>query len=116
MKISFEELPEFQKDLKRLLKKYRTLTNDIKSVQKGLNVYPDAFPPYSFRLEGLGIKTCVIKIKKIASASFKGKGVNSGFRLIYAYYEQERRIVLVELYHKNEKVNEDRERIFRNFE
>jgi mRNA-degrading endonuclease RelE of RelBE toxin-antitoxin system len=41
--------------------------------------------------------------------------VNSGFRLIYAYFEQEKRIVFVELYHKNEKEKEDRERILRNF-
>ena len=116
MKISFEELPEFQKDLKRLLKKYRTLTNDLEKVRKGLNVYPNASPPFSFQIEGLGITTCVIKIKKIASASLKGRGVNSGFRLIYAYFEQEERIVFVELYHKNEKENEDRERILRNFQ
>jgi len=116
MMINFEELPEFQKDLKRLLKKYRTLTSDLEEVHRGLNVYPDASPPYSFRIENLGIITCVIKIKKIASDSFKGRGVNSGFRLIYAYFEREERIVFIELYHKNEKENEDRERILRNFE
>ena len=116
MMINFEELPEYQKDFKRLLKKYRTLNRDLEDVRKGLNVYPEAFPPYSFRIEGLGITTCVIKVKKIASDSFKGRGVNSGFRLIYTYFEQEERIVFVELYHKSEKENEDRERIVRNFE
>ena len=85
----------------------------VKSV---LTVRPDARPPFSFRIEGLGISTCIIKVKKIASDSFKGRGVNSGFRLIYAYFEQEGRIVFIELYHKNEKENEDRERILRNFE
>jgi len=116
MKIDFDELPEFQKDLKRLLKKYRTLNSDLDVVHKDLNDEPDASPPYSFRIENLGITTCVIKIKKITSKSFKGRGINSGFRLIYAYYEQEKRIVFIELYHKNEKENEDRERILRNFE
>ena len=115
MMINFEELIDFQKDLKRLLKKYRTLTNDLEYVRKALNIYPTASPPYSFRIEGLGISTCVIKVKKIASDSFKRRGVNSGFRLVYAYFEQEKRIVFVELYHKNEKENEDRERILRNF-
>ena len=113
--INFEELPEFQKDLKRLLKKYRTLINDLEPVRKDIGDDPDARPPFSFRIEGLGISTCVIKMKKIASNSFKGRGVNSGFRLIYAYYKKEGRIVLVELYHKNEKENEDRERILKNF-
>ena len=76
---------------------------------------PGASPPFSFRIEGLGISTCVIKVKKIASDSFKGRGVNSGFRLIYAYFEDEQRIVFVELYHKNEKENEDKERIYKYF-
>ena len=116
MMINFEELPEYQKDLKRLLKKYRTLNRDLEDVRKGLKVYPEAFSPYSFRIEGLGITTCVIKEKIIASDSFKRKGINSGFRLIYAYFEKENRIVFVELYHKIEKENEDRERILRNFE
>jgi len=116
MKINFEDLPEFQKDLKRLLKKYRTLNVDLEDVRKDLDDEPGASPPFSFRIEGLGLTTCVIKIKKIASDSFKGRGVNSGFRLIYAYFEQEKRIVFIELYHKNEKENEDRERILGNFE
>jgi mRNA-degrading endonuclease YafQ of YafQ-DinJ toxin-antitoxin module len=114
--MKFETLTEYDKDFKRLLKKYRTLENDMDYVRKVLNIKPDARPPYSFRIESLGISTCVIKIKKIASDSFKGRGVNSGLRLIYAYFEEEQRIVFVELYHKNEKENEDRERISDRFE
>ncbi|MBE9480132.1 MAG: hypothetical protein IMY69_00385, partial [Bacteroidetes bacterium] len=64
---------------------------------------------------GLGLETCVIKVKKISCKSLKGKGVNSGLRLIYAFLEEEKRIVFIELYHKNDKENEDRERILRNF-
>jgi mRNA-degrading endonuclease RelE of RelBE toxin-antitoxin system len=113
-KIDFEELPEYKKDMKRLLKKYRTLESDLEDVRKDLNDEPEASPPFSFRIEGLGISTCVIKIKKIACDSFKGKGCNSGLRLIYAYFEKEQRIVFVELYHKNDKENEDKERILNN--
>ena len=113
--ISIETLTEFDKDLKRLLKKYRTLERDIEVLGMVLKTNPDANPTFSFRIEGLGIETCVIKVKKIASQSFKGKGVQSGFRLVYAYFEQEGRIVYIELYHKNEKAMEDRERIKRHF-
>jgi mRNA-degrading endonuclease RelE of RelBE toxin-antitoxin system len=113
--MTIETLTEYDQDFKRLFKKYRTLQNDINNVRLVLNVRPDARPPYSFRIENLGINTCVIKIKKIASDSFKGRGVQSGFRLIYAYFEAEKRIVFVELYHKNEKTIEDRERILKNF-
>lgn len=115
IRVRFETLPEFQKDLKRLLKKYRTLNEDLEIVRKDLNDEPGESPPFSFRIDNLGIETCVIKVKKIACKALKGKGVNSGLRLVYAYFEQERRIVFIELFHKSEKENEERERILDNF-
>ena len=111
----FGELSEFQKDLKRLLKKYRSLADDLETVKKVLQVEPKERPPFSFRIDGLGLETCVIKVKKIACKSLKGRGVNTGLRLIYAYFEKEQNIVFVELYHKGEKESEDRERIHNNF-
>jgi mRNA-degrading endonuclease RelE of RelBE toxin-antitoxin system len=91
------------------------LKDDLEVVKKVLEVNPDERPPFSFRISELGIETCVIKIKKIASKSLKGRGVNSGFRLIYAWFEEEQRIVLIELYHKNGKEIEDRKRILKHF-
>ncbi len=82
---------------------------------KDLNDEPGQSPPFSFRIDGLGIETCVIKVKKMACKSLKGRGVNTGLRIIYAYFEEEQRIVFVELYHKNNKDNEDRNRILNNF-
>ncbi len=114
-KLIFEELAEYTKDMKRLLKKYNSLQDDMADVKKVLAIVPEADAPYSFRINGLGIETCVIKVKKIACRALKHKGVNSGLRLIYAWFETEHRIVLVELYHKNEKDMEDRERIMKNF-
>lgn len=73
----FQELPEFAKDSKILLKKFRTLSEDLAVVRKVLEVSPDERPPFSFRVEGLGLSTCVIKVKKIACRSLKGRGVNS---------------------------------------
>lgn len=105
-----EELDEYKKDLKKLSKKYKTLTDDMEVVQKVLFVNPNERPPFSFRIDNLRIETCVIKVKKIASKSFKGKGVNSGFRLIYAHFEEEDRIVLTELFHKSNKEVEDKDR------
>lgn len=113
--MKFEELEEFKKDVKQLLKKFRTLNDDLDVVKKVLEVEPEERPPFSFRISDLSIETCVIKIKKIASKSLKGRGVNSGFRLIYAWFKEEQRIVLVELYHKNEKEAEDRTRIIKYF-
>ncbi|MGB1017438.1 MAG: hypothetical protein ACPGVH_00080 [Chitinophagales bacterium] len=113
--MTFEEIPEFNKDLKKLTKKYRTLNDDLKIIKKVLKVSPNEKPPFSFRINGLGIEDCIIKVKKIASKSMKGKGVNSGFRIIYAHFEEEQRISFIEIYHKSSKSIEDKERIMRYF-
>lgn len=112
----FDELTEFKRDLKSLLKKYRTLNDDLEVVKRVLEVAPDERPPFSFRIENLGVETCIIKVKKIACKALKGRGVNSGLRLIYAYFPDEQKIIFVELYHKNDKENEDKKRIADNFE
>jgi mRNA-degrading endonuclease YafQ of YafQ-DinJ toxin-antitoxin module len=109
--IVFEEIDPFKKDLKSLLKKYKTLNDDLEVVQQVLKILPDARPPFSFRIDNLGIESCVVKVKKIACKALKGNGVNSGLRLVYAYFKEENKIVFVEIYHKNDKENEDRDRI-----
>ena len=111
----FESLNEFDKDLKKLLKRYLSLHSDLEDVKIILRVKPDERNPFSFRIDNLGISTCVIKIKKITCDSLKGRGVNSGLRLIYAYFEKEQKIIFIELYHKNDKENEDKQRILENF-
>lgn len=113
--MTFDELDEFKKDLKKLHKRYRSLNNDLAVLKKVLRTGPEERPPFSFKIDGLGIQTCVIKIKKVACRSLKGRGVNSGLWLVYAHFEKEQRIVFAELYHKNDKASEDRERILKNF-
>ena len=113
--MDFDELTEFKKDLKSLLKKYRTLNDDLNVVRQVLEVRPDESPPFSYRIDNLGLETCIIKVKKIACRSLKGRGVNSGLRLVYAHFRDEQKITFVELYHKNDKENEDRKRITDNF-
>lgn len=113
--MTFEELAAFKKDYKKLLKKYRTLKSDLVIVKKVLEFSPKERPPFSYRIDNLGIETCVIKVKKIACRALKGRGVNSGLRLVYAHYQEEDRIIFIELYHKNDKENKDKERILDNF-
>ncbi len=113
--MQFEELTEYTKDVQRLSRKYRTLKDDLNTVKKVVQISPAARPPFSFRIDGLGIEDCVIKVKKIASKSFKGKGVNSGFRLVYAYFEEQQKVIFIELYHKSKKASEDRARIKTHF-
>lgn len=54
-------------------------------------------------------------MKKIACRALKGRGVNTGLRLVYAYFPAEQKITFIELYHKNDKENEDKKRILDNF-
>ena len=68
--------------------------------------------PFCYRIDNLGLER-IIKVKKIACKSLKGRGVNSGLRLIYEHFEAEEKIIFIELYHKNEKENEDRQRILK---
>lgn len=118
--MEFEELDEFKKDLKKLSKRYKSLKDDIEVIKKVLNINPNARPPFSFNIDGLGIKDCIIKVKKIACKSLKGKGVNTGLRLVYAHFEDEEskeneKIIFIEIYHKNDKSVENKERILKHF-
>lgn len=113
--MNFDELAEYKRDFKYLLKKYATLDNDLTAVMRVLEVSPDERPPYSYQIDNLGLETCIIKVKKIACKSLKGKGVNSGLRLVYAHFPNDHKITFIELYHKNDKESEDRNRIMKNF-
>ena len=122
MKKIFNEvkrLAEFEKDLKRLSKKFRTLEEDLETfIQKQLNLYHKLHIDNKgiFPKSDLGIlHPKIFKAKKFTCRSLKGKGVASGIRVIYAYFEQEDVIELVEIYYKGDRENEDRERILRNY-
>lgn len=113
--MNFDELAEFKKDMKTLLKKYRTLNDDLNVIKMVLEVMPDQRPPFSFRIDNVGVETCIVKVKKITCKSLKGRGVNSGLRLVYAFYPDQNKITFIELYHKIDKENEDRKRINKHF-
>jgi mRNA-degrading endonuclease RelE of RelBE toxin-antitoxin system len=112
-----ERAEEFKRDLKKLLKRYRTLEEDIDTL---INASLYAFHKLDidtggiFRLQGLGFEEpAVYKVKKFACRSLKGKGNQTGLRLIYSYLSEADRVVLIELYYKGDKDNEDRARIKR---
>jgi len=116
--MSFREisrLPEFEKDLRRLLKRFKTLEDDLSVfIQTELTLYHKLKKDTKgiFQITDLKIeKSKIFKAKKFACRSLKGKGVHSGIRVIYGYYEGEDRIELIEIYHKGDKENEDRMRI-----
>ncbi len=110
-----EQLDKFKKDLKKLLKRFPSLEEDLDSFIKAQLVVYHKFNVDNhgiFALENLGI-VCpkIFKVKKFACKSLKGKGVHSGIRLTYAYFSSEDKIELIEIYYKGDQELEDRERI-----
>jgi hypothetical protein len=116
MKIFHEisRLPEFDKDLTKLLNKFKTLKDDFEVfIKNQLNLYHKLRIDNKgvFQVSGLKIESPQIyKAKKFACRSLKGKGAHSGIRVIYAYYEEQDKIELIEIYYKGDKENEDGER------
>ena len=113
--ITYKNTSGFDKDLKRLLKKFRTLEEDIEVAKKNTvelfhlkNIDNNSVEPIpNFCTDEL--KIC--KIKKFACKALKGRGVQSGIRIIYAYYTLTNIIDFIEMYFKGESENEDKKRI-----
>ena len=105
----------FSKDLKKLIKKYRSLEEDLEIFIKAqLFAYHKLQVDNHgvFPINNLGFESPhVYKAKKFACKSLKGKGVKSGIRIIYAYIPENDEIYLIEIYSKSDEENEDRERI-----
>ena len=112
-------LPEFERDMKRLLKRYKTLEDDLQiCIGNQLKLYHKLGKETggTVQISDLNIENPKIyKVLKFACRSLKGKGAKSGSRLVYAYYEKEDKIVLIEMYYKGDKENEDRDRIVKHF-
>src|SRR3989338_9813544 len=114
-KINYGETPEFQKDFRKLLKKFKSLEEDLELVkiaaielfhiQKINNL--SIFPIQGFCTE----KIQICKIKKFACKALKGRGSKSGIRIIYAFHCQSYKVEFIEIYFKGEKEKEDRERM-----
>lgn len=110
---------EFDKDLKKLVKRFSSLEDDLRIFIK---VAMNAFHKQGidsnaiFQISDLGIKSPKIyKAKKFACKALKGHGAQSGIRVIYAYHEEEDWIEFLEIYYKGDKASEDRARVLRKY-
>lgn len=112
-------LPEFEKELKKLSKKYRTLETDLKTfITVQLRLFHELKQDNGgiVNIAGLGIEDPKIyKARKFACRALSGTGSNSGIRIIYAYFAQENRVQFIEIYYKGDKPNEDRDRIKKHY-
>ena len=110
-----DQLESFKKDLKKLLKRFSSLKEDLDAFIKAQLI---AYHKHNVDNQGIvlieGIQIPhpqIFKVLKFACKSLKGKGVHSGIRLTYAYFSLEDRIELIEIYYKGDQEKEDRERI-----
>ena len=113
------QLDGFTKDFKKLLKKYRTLPDDlIIFIETQLQLY------HKFKKDNQGVERIpnlgftmplIYKGTKFACRSLRGTASDSGIRVIYAYYEDKDIIELIEIYYKGDKAREDLERIMRHY-
>jgi hypothetical protein len=106
MTIKFNELPEFQKELNRLSKKYKSLPDDLQEFCNVVSVIPLGNSKH-FNVITKTESLCVIKARLFCRYLKK----KNKLRIVYSYFKQKQRIEFIELYSKSDKENEDRERI-----
>jgi hypothetical protein len=107
--------PEFDKDLKQLLKRYRSLEDDLTvfiNTQLVLLHKQKIDNRGIAHINNLGIEEPkIFKAVKFACKSIHGRGAASGIRLTYAYFEETDHIEFIQIYFKVDDENEGRERI-----
>lgn len=109
-KIRFKEIPEFQKDFKRLVKKYPSLLRDLELRKLVLEIFPVGCGSDVDQIPDLKIKSKIYK-SRIACKSLN----RDSLRLVYCYDDELLVITMIEIYFKGEQQTENRERIFKNF-
>ena len=115
MKITYDETDEFAQDVKKLLKRFRSLREDLEVAKRNaIEIYhcKNLDNRSVFRIPGLGSGDVLpYKVKKFACKALKGKGNRSGMRVIYAYLVKIQKVVFLEMYYKADQANENRQRI-----
>ena len=96
MNLSIKTLSYFDKDVKRLFKKYKQLPADLKALKKELFENPKS---------GVELGNRCYKIRLANSSIPIGK--SGGFRIIYYHIDTNDNLYLMSMYSKNELENID---------
>ena len=103
-KIEYRCHDRFEKQLKKLIKKYRSLEEDLEIAKK--------FAIEAFHLNKINNEAVwlvpkfdkkivqIYKLKKFSCKALKGKGNRSGIRIIYAFYPEKFEVEFLEIYFK----------------
>ena len=115
---SIEYFPPFEKDFRKLRKKYNTLGSDLNLfVNVQLKLYhirgkdnQGIFPISNKAIASIEYPYLYIA-KKFRCRAMQGKGVHSGIRVVYAYYEFEKIADFIQIYyHEKDSTNMDYDR------
>ena len=108
-------IPEFDKDFKRLQKRFRTLPKDFEIMKKySLEThYLKGVPTTAFvPIEGYCSEDYEsLKVRKFACMALKNLGNRTGIRVIFVFEPETMKITFIEIYFKGDKENEDRYRL-----
>ena len=121
-KITYDQTQKFTSEFKKLSKKFPSLKTDLETAQQ-YSIEPFHSNKEDnkgiFKIDGVKNDETLqfFKLKKFACKALKGRGSNTGIRIIYAFFPVKNEIVFLEIYFKADKENEDRGRIeeFRNY-
>ncbi len=109
-KINYRNHDRFEKQIKKLIKKYPSLNEDLEIAKK---YAIEAFHQEKINNEAIWLVPKfdkkiiqIYKLKKFSCKALKGKGNRSGIRIIYAFYPEKFAVEFLEIYFK-EKADSD---------
>ena len=115
--INYATITTFEHEFKCFLKKYPSIKGDFATLRKTvieLVHEKNVLLPYVVPIEGACAndgRYFTMKVRKFSCRSLKGKGSNTGLRLIYVFEPKKKQVTFLEIYCKADKANEDRSRI-----
>ena len=94
MNLKLIPTPEFSRSVKKLQKRYKLISKDLKTLEKELFKNPKS---------GIGLGNNSFKIRIPNSSIPTGK--RGGFRVVYYYRDQNNKVYLLAIYSKTELEN-----------
>lgn len=110
-------VPEFEKDLKKLPKRFSSLEEDLRTfIKVAMHLYhkQGIDSRAIVHVSDPGIHSPKIyKARKFACKALKGKGAQSWIWVIYAHHEEEDWVEFMDIYFKGDSESGDREMMSR---
>ncbi len=91
MSLRIISLPSFKRDVKNLLKKYKNLLADLRSLSQTLAREPRS---------GIALSKSLYKLRLANTSAASGK--SGGFRVIYYYVDHQGAVYLLKIYSKTD--------------